>query len=196
MADRLENTLKNIVIRRLTDIRVLKAKPSLKDMVAAYMNKIGEKDERLRVRIKDQVLQIYEEKTFKQFEENDPNFNKIIVHIERVLKITTAQTLAIDSLERKITNLSKRNPTQQRDIVITTQDEKIKALIEDRKPEHVEAPEEDSDQDSDQTESENDAKQKKAIKFVDIFPEIKEDHFESSEEDEEKLKDARLERLG
>ena len=145
VADRLENTLKNIVIRRLTDIRVLKAKPSLKDMVAAYLNKIGEKDERLRVRIKDQVLQIYEEKTFKQFEDNDPNFNKIIVHIERVLKITTAQTLAIDSLERKITNLSKRNPTQQRDIVITTQDEKIKALIEDRRPEHVEAPGEDSD---------------------------------------------------
>lgn len=59
-------------------------------MVAAYMNKLGEKDERLRVRIKDQVLQMYEEKTFKQFEENDPNFNKIIVHLERVLKITTA----------------------------------------------------------------------------------------------------------
>ena len=57
------------------------------------------------------MLQIYEQKTFEQFEENDPKFKKIIVHIERVLKITTAQTLAIDSLERKITNLSKRNPT-------------------------------------------------------------------------------------
>lgn len=107
-AQRLENTLKNVVIRRITEIRALKAKPSLKDMIDMYLKKKGEKDERARIRIKEQVLQIYEKKTFQQFEENDPNFNKIIVHIERVLKITTAQTLAIDSLERKILNLSKR----------------------------------------------------------------------------------------
>jgi hypothetical protein len=108
-AQRLENCLKNVVIRRITEIRVEKAKPSLKDMISMYMKKKGEKDERARIRIKEQVLQIYEKKTFEQFEENDPNFNKIIVHIERVLKITTAQTLAIDSLERKILNLSKRS---------------------------------------------------------------------------------------
>ena len=77
------------------------------------------------------MLQIYEEKTFQQFEENDPNFNKIIVHIERVLKITTAQILAIDSLERKIMNLSKRNPSQQNELIIPKQDEKIRALVDD-----------------------------------------------------------------
>jgi len=59
-------------------------------MIAEYLQKKSEKDERARVRIKEQVLQIYEQKTFQKFEENDPNFNKIIVHIERVLKITTA----------------------------------------------------------------------------------------------------------
>ena len=35
------------------------------------------------------------------------------MHIERVLKITTAQTLAIDSLERKITGLSKRQAKEE-----------------------------------------------------------------------------------
>jgi len=59
-------------------------------MINDYMIKKGAKDERQRLRIKEQVLQIYEQQTFKQFEENDPKFNKIIVHIERVLKITTA----------------------------------------------------------------------------------------------------------
>ena len=58
------------------------------------------------------MLDIFENKTYKHIEDNDPNFNKIIVHIERVLKITTAQTLAIDSLERKITGLSKRQKTE------------------------------------------------------------------------------------
>jgi hypothetical protein len=56
----LENILKNVVIRRLTEIRALKAKPSLKDMISEYMEKKREKDERARVRIKEQVLQIYE----------------------------------------------------------------------------------------------------------------------------------------
>jgi hypothetical protein len=86
----LENILKNVVIRRISEIRAQKAKPSLKDMISTYLKMKGEKDERARIRIKEQVLQIYEKKTFQQFEENDPNFNKIIVHIERVLKITTA----------------------------------------------------------------------------------------------------------
>ena len=53
---RLENILKNVVIRRLTEIRALKAKPSLKDMISEYMEKKREKDERARVRIKEQVL--------------------------------------------------------------------------------------------------------------------------------------------
>jgi hypothetical protein len=58
---RLENILKNVCIRRLTEIRVLKAKPSLKDMINDYMAKKGAKDQRQRLRIKEQVLQIYEQ---------------------------------------------------------------------------------------------------------------------------------------
>jgi hypothetical protein len=50
---KLENTLKNVVIRRLTLIRKIKEKPSLKDMIAEYMNKKSLKDERARVRIKE-----------------------------------------------------------------------------------------------------------------------------------------------
>ena len=50
---RLENILKNIVIRRLTEIRKIKAKPSLKDMVADYLQKKAEKDDRATVRIKE-----------------------------------------------------------------------------------------------------------------------------------------------
>jgi len=86
----LENTLKNVVVRRLTEIREIKAKPSLKTMVAEYLNKQREKDERRNVRIKEQVLHMYEQMTFDKFKDNDPNYNKIIVFIERILKITTA----------------------------------------------------------------------------------------------------------
>lgn len=74
------------------------------------MRKKEEKDTRARSRIKEKVLTKFEQMSFKQFEENDPNFNKIIIHIHRLLKMTTAQTLAIDSLETKIYNLSKKYP--------------------------------------------------------------------------------------
>lgn len=71
-------------------IRNIKAKPSLKDQIAEFLKKQEEKNQRGRIRIKEQVLQIYEEKTMKQFTEKDPMFNKIIVHIQRVIKIMKA----------------------------------------------------------------------------------------------------------
>ena len=91
-------------------------------MITTYLGKMNEKDERSRIRIKEKVLQIFEAENQSKFVENDPNFNKIVVHIERILKITTAQILAIDSLERKITNLSKRSVVQSTDQIISKQD--------------------------------------------------------------------------
>lgn len=73
------NILKNVVARRLSEIRAVKAKPSLKEMITAYLNKMNDKDERARNRIKDKVLTMYENETFQKFEENDPNFNKVII---------------------------------------------------------------------------------------------------------------------
>jgi len=50
---RLENCLKNVVIRRLTEIRAQKAKPSLRDMITEYIDKKNEKEKRARIRIKE-----------------------------------------------------------------------------------------------------------------------------------------------
>jgi hypothetical protein len=91
-AYRLENQFKNVAIRRLEQIRTTKAKKTVKDSVSDYLKKLEEKNQRGRIRIKEQVLQIYEEKAMTQFDEKDPMFNKIIVHIQRVIKIMKAQT--------------------------------------------------------------------------------------------------------
>jgi hypothetical protein len=75
-------------------------------------------------------MQIYEKEAFKRFTEEDQhNFNRTIVSIERILKIITVQTLTIDSLERKIFNLSKRNPTGDSNMIAIKQDPKIMALV-------------------------------------------------------------------
>lgn len=188
-AFRLENALKNVVIRRLTEIRAVKDKPSMKDWIDEYLKQRGEKDERSRVRIKDQVLQIYEAKSFAQFEEHDPNFNKVIVHIERVLKVTTAQTLAIDSLERKIMSLSKRQDIDSNDLMIPKKI--IPVFGKDQKKGQSDEGEDSEEQKTSSKMRDN----KKEVKFCDIFTDIKEDLFESSDDGEEKRKNKRLERL-
>lgn len=91
-AYRLENQFKNVALRRLEQIRTTKAKKTVKDSVSDYLKKLEEKNQRGRIRIKEQVLQIYEEKAMTLFDEKDPMFNKIIVHIQRVIKIMKAQT--------------------------------------------------------------------------------------------------------
>ena len=68
-AYRLENQFKNVAIRRLIEIRSEKSKPSLKDTISDYMKKQEEKAKEKRIRIKEQVLQIYEEKSMVQFNE-------------------------------------------------------------------------------------------------------------------------------
>ena len=54
--------------------------------------------------------------------------NKVLVHIDRVLKITTAQTVAVDSMEKKIMNLSKRDLDMSNDLINLNKLKKFKSL--------------------------------------------------------------------
>ena len=116
------------------------------------------------------------------------------------MKITTAQTLAIDSLERKITNLSKRHPIEQSteayDIVVK-QDEKLRALVEkvEETPKATTAIIKEDEIDSSEN-SEEESKNNQEVHFKDMFPDIQEDELPSSDEDDERDKYKRLERLG
>lgn len=51
---------------------------------------------------------MYEIQAAEVLEENDLWYNRVIANIDRLLKILTAQTTAIDSLERKILSLTKK----------------------------------------------------------------------------------------
>lgn len=57
---KLENILKNVVVRRLTEIRKVKNKPTMKEMIDAFLYKRNSKDERGVIRIKDQAIRLYE----------------------------------------------------------------------------------------------------------------------------------------
>ena len=106
-----------------------------------------------------------------------------------MLKITTAQTMAIDSLERKIALLSKRKQEDMNhDMVVPKQDEKIRKLLQGGIQAAMQ-----NVVDRGNVEEKKEEPQKK---LDDIFTDIKEDNFESSEDEEERLRTERLDRLG
>lgn len=47
-------------MRRVIEIRIAKMKPSLKDMIMESLKKKNEKDEKMRIQIKQKVLEMYE----------------------------------------------------------------------------------------------------------------------------------------
>jgi len=119
-----------------------------------------------------------------------------------VLKITTAQTLAIDSLERKIMNLSKRNPAASNELAIQKQFSKIKAVNSDgTESQEVQAKDASAAGSEARSAGESQANKEENLqvgeaRFQDIFPDIQEDEFESSDDEFERKKNEKLERLG
>ena len=89
-----------------------KTKPKLKELIMESLKKKNEKDEKLRGIIKQKVLEMYQGQAKEVFQDDDMWYNRVMADIHRLLKILTAQTSAIDSLERKINQLTKRNPIQ------------------------------------------------------------------------------------
>ena len=61
MAWKMELILKNVVMRRIVEIRIEKAKPGLKDMIMASLKQKYEKDEKIREKMKVKVMELYEE---------------------------------------------------------------------------------------------------------------------------------------
>ena len=55
---------------------------------------------------------MYELQAAAVLEDDDIWYNRIIANIDRLLKILTAQTTAIDSLERKLNSLTRKIPPQ------------------------------------------------------------------------------------
>ena len=181
----LANKLKNVVFRRLIDLRRIRDKPSLADQVDAYLLQRKLKDERLAFSIKKEVVVLHENMAIKNFEDQDMSFGKVIIHAERLIKLSTAQTVAIDSLEMKVRTLSKRFPEKEipNQLIVFRNDKKMGKLMKNIPFPKV------ADTGLDIINDENN--------FCKQFNDPIEDNFDSSSgNDEERLKDIRLDRLG
>ena len=102
----LENKLKNIVIRQLVQIREERKKPSIKEAVDNILRKQREEKDKRSKKVEKYVKREFERVAAANMEEQDILYNRVIVNMKRLLKVLTGHSQAIDSLERKLREIS------------------------------------------------------------------------------------------
>ena len=128
----LENMLKNVAIRQIVEIRAINEKPSLKEAVKQILARQSEEDAKKRRKLKKKLTREYEDNAAKGAghhapeSEEDPDenddigsqkkkkplpqedglFNRVVVGMDRLLKVLTSHSAAVDSLEKKLNEIS------------------------------------------------------------------------------------------
>ena len=100
----LENMLKNVTIRQIVKIREIKEKRSLKEAVKQILAQRREEEAKKRRKLKKKITREYEDIAGGDDpeEEKDGQYRRIIVNMDRLLKILTAHSTAVDSLEKQL----------------------------------------------------------------------------------------------
>ena len=123
----LENMLKNVAIRQIVKIHEIKEKRSLKEAVKQILANQRAEDAKKRRKLKKKLTRQYEDKAAAKLtreqeekkaaedpEERDGHrdgkedglFNRVIVGMDRLLKVLTSHSAAVDSLEKKLNEIS------------------------------------------------------------------------------------------
>eukprot|EP00344_Euplotes_crassus_P002433 CAMPEP_0197017436 /NCGR_PEP_ID=MMETSP1380-20130617/79541_1 /TAXON_ID=5936 /ORGANISM="Euplotes crassus, Strain CT5" /LENGTH=261 /DNA_ID=CAMNT_0042444533 /DNA_START=2404 /DNA_END=3186 /DNA_ORIENTATION=+ len=106
-----ENIFKNVVMRRIKEIREIKAKPKLFQQLETK----NISDWKARIQIKRKIREMKEKQAAEQFEDEvTDQFKKLISKLERTLKVLTAENIALNNIETKLIELSKGNVTTVR----------------------------------------------------------------------------------
>ena len=104
-----ENVFKNVVMRRLYEIREQKAKPKLKDLLLQQLNNKNISDFKARIEIKKKIRDMCVKEASKKLDEDvSVKFTKLVSNLERILKILTAENVALNNVEGKLIELPKR----------------------------------------------------------------------------------------
>ena len=81
---------KNVVIKRIAEIKELKSKPGLKEAIQITMGRKAEKDEKARKKLKSKVMALYEKEISAVLNEEDKRFTRVLLQIDRLHKILTS----------------------------------------------------------------------------------------------------------
>lgn len=102
----LENKLKNIVVRQIVKIREDRNKQTIKEAVDAILRSNLEAKDKRSKKVEKYVKREFEAAAAQAMDDEDILYNKVIVNMKRLLKVLTGHSTAIDSLERKLREIS------------------------------------------------------------------------------------------
>ena len=111
--------MKNIVIRQIVKIRAERNKQTITEAVNAILKVNQQAKDKRSKKVDKHVKRELEQNGAKNMEiegDNDILYNRVIVNMKRLLKKLTGHSNAIDSLERKLREISapKKKPEKQR----------------------------------------------------------------------------------
>jgi hypothetical protein len=90
----------------------MKDKKSIKESVEVILQNTKEKELKSRTKIRKLIQRTYENQTANDFEEEakekDALFKRVEINMDRLLKILTGHSQAVDSLERKLEEISSK----------------------------------------------------------------------------------------
>ena len=95
------NILKNIVFRRIIEIREIKKKPKL-SQILEYFNKQGNKNNKDRLVNKLKLLYKRKDNHPKQHFNQDPKYEKLMSSFDRIQKVLGVQQLTLEQLDKKM----------------------------------------------------------------------------------------------
>ena len=110
---RRENIFKNVIMRRIIEIRMIKKKPKLNDILKMMKGK-DLSDPKVKADFKRKIFALYDENEQQKGEE-DAKYDKLMANFDRVQKVLSAQQMALDNLEKKVTVLQKRREERETD---------------------------------------------------------------------------------
>jgi len=103
----LENRFKNIVIRQIVKIREERNKQTIKEAVDAILKVNREAKDKRSKKVEKYVKREFENAAAMTMGDGeDILYNRVIVNMKRLLKVLTGHSSAIDSLERKLREIS------------------------------------------------------------------------------------------
>ena len=91
LAWKLQNIQKNIVLKRVFEIQLEKAKPGLKEAIQISLKQKAIRDAKIRKKLKKKVMELYEKEIAHNLSEEDKQFTRIVLQIDRLHKILSSQ---------------------------------------------------------------------------------------------------------
>jgi len=180
-----ENIFKNVIMRRVIEIRQQKMKPKLGDILKLFRGSLKGKsvkdDPKAKEELRNKLIALYDDSQ-ADHQEDDVKYNRLMSNFDRIQKVLSAQQITLDHLVKKVTQLHKRREERERN------PQKLMQIRLQRKQREEKERSRRKEQDSEEIEElqEEDEAQQQLSRSA-MVQQLDQDHLSLSEDDENQL---------